>query len=117
MKWVFPKLRNSEHRRDPSEAELFKDGEDDTIVREIFQNSIDAAVKKENNIVRVRIALHTEMDMPPRDRLKMYFERLEYPLKTRDVFYTDGMPDLPRRFLVCEDFGTCDLDRRFPKLR
>ena len=111
MQWVFPKLRDSEHRRDPSEAELFKDGEDDTIVREIIQNSIDAAIKQANNVVRVRISIHTEKDMPSPDRLKMYFERLKEPLKTRDVSYTDqGIPKLLGRFLVCEDFGTRGLE-------
>jgi len=118
MEWIFTEQSNSEPRRDPSEAELFKNSQDnneeytgvDTLVREVIQNSIDAASKKQN-IVRVRISLHSRDEMPSLARLKMYFRRLEEPLKTKNIFYTDkGLPDLPYGFLVCEDFGTRGLE-------
>ena len=118
MQWVFFE-QGKEARRDPSEAELFKNNQDDneeyagvdTLVRETIQNSIDAASIQAGNIVRVRISLHSKVEMPSTLRLVEYFERLEAPLKTKDVAYNrQGSPDLNCGFLVCEDFGTRGLE-------
>ncbi len=70
--WVFAKLDPAVVRRDPNETQLFKAeqaGDDeyagtDALVREILQNSIDAATGK--GPVRVRLALHPNADMPSR---------------------------------------------------
>lgn len=67
-KWVFEKLDPAVVRRDPNETQLFKAdqaGDDeyagtDVLVREILQNSIDAATGK--GPVRVRLALHPNAD-------------------------------------------------------
>ena len=116
MKWIFSEQSNSEIRRDPSEAELFKNSQDDTeeyagvdtLVRETIQNSLDAASEQ---VVRVCISLHGKNDMPSPERLADYFRRLESPLKTKDIVYhPDGAPDLDCGFLVCEDFGTRGLE-------
>ena len=118
MQWFFSRQSNDEIRRDPSEAELFKNNQDDheeyagvdTLVRETIQNSIDAASSREET-VRVRISLHRANEMPPIGRLAEYFGRLEAPLKTKDVSFTlQGIPSLDSGFLVCEDFGTRGLE-------
>ncbi len=112
-KWLFAKLDPAAVRRDPNETQLFKaeqadEGEyagTDALVREILQNSIDAGTG--NGPVRVRLALHPASDLPGRDRLASYFNRLEAPLRHREVeFDADGVPQLSNGFLVCEDFGT-----------
>ena len=122
-KGIFTKQSNSEIYHDPSEVEHFKNDQDDDeeyagvdkLVRETIQNSIDAALSK-NDSVRVRISLHSKEEMPPVERLAEYFERLKEPLKG-DVSYTpNDVPDLDHGFLVCEDFGTRGLEGD-PKLK
>lgn len=114
--WVFSNLSGAAVRRDPNETELFKteqaeEGEyagTDALVREILQNSMDAGTG--NEPVRIRLALYPSSDLPNRDRLALYFQRLQEPLKHREVaFDTSGVPRLAQGFLVCEDFGTCGL--------
>lgn len=111
--WVFEKLAGGAVRRDPNETQLFKteqtdEGEyagTDALVREILQNSMDASNGKKP--VRIRLALHSAGDLPPRDRLAYYFGRLEPALKHREIgFDPDGVPQLLEGFLVCEDFET-----------
>ena len=113
MQWVFSELRNSEVFCDPNEGEHFRNDQDDdeeyggldTLVREVIQNSIDAALGR--STVRVRFSLHSKEEMPPDERLQKYFERLKVPLKAEEVSYTlQGTPDVNLGFLVCEDFGT-----------
>jgi hypothetical protein len=115
--WVFEELRGAAVRRDPNEAVLFKteqagEGEyagNDALVREILQNSVDA--RAGDGPVRVRLAIHDPGDAPPPPRLAYYFKRLREPLKARQVeFDSAGVPQLPCRFLVCEDFGTRGLE-------
>lgn len=117
-KWIFEPLRGGP-RRTPQEAELFKDKEadegeypgNDYLVREVIQNSLDARSEANGGPVRVRIALHDAADAPPPDRLAYYFARLQAPLEKFDVaFSDDGVPLVPARFLVCEDFGTRGLE-------
>jgi len=116
-KWVFEELRGAAVRRQPNETELFKteqtgEGEysgNDALVREILQNSVDA--KAGDDPVRVRLALHEAEDAPPADQLIHYFQRLRKPLGARQIqFDAPGLPRLPCRFLVCEDFGTRGLE-------
>ncbi len=110
--WVFAELTGAAIRRDPNESELFKteqaeEGEyawTDALVREILQNSMDAAIG--NDPVRVRLALHGNDELPDKARLKEHFARLEYPLKYREIEFKHGVPQLQNGFLVCEDFGT-----------
>lgn len=115
--WVFSELRRDEARRDPNEAELFKadqaaEGEyagTDALVREVIQNSIDAA--DGSGPVRVRMAIHEAKDAPPIDRLAYYFSRLQPALKNRGLkFDTSGLPKMGCRFLVVEDFNTRGLE-------
>lgn len=116
-RWAFPELRGDDVRRDPNEAELFKteqtaEGEyagTDALVREILQNSIDA--RRDETPVCVRLALHDAADAPALERLAYYFARLKPALLPRGItFNPGGVPQLPCRFLVVEDFGTCGLE-------
>ena len=111
--WVFARQDPAAVKRDPQETELFKSensGENeyagtDALVREILQNALDAG--QQDQPVRVRFALHQAADSPPDDVLADYMQRLEVPLRHRDIEYTAaGLPDLTNQFLVVEDFGT-----------
>lgn len=114
--WVFEELRGAAVRRDPNEAVLFKteqtgEGEyagNDALVREILQNAVDA--RSGNDPARVRLAIHNPGDAPAATRLAHYFERLQAPLTARQIEFDSGVPSLPCRFLVCEDFGTRGLE-------
>jgi hypothetical protein len=117
-RWLFEELRGGP-RRTPQEAELFKDkdaneGEypgNDYLVREVIQNSLDARADDNKGAVRVRFSLHEPSDAPGEQRLAYYFSRLRAPLKSFQVAFTPhGFPNLPRRYLVCEDFGTRGLE-------
>jgi RNA polymerase sigma factor (sigma-70 family) len=113
--WIFSPVSASSVRRDPNETELFKteqagEGEyagTDALVREVIQNSLDAGHREEP--VRVRFALHSNNDMPAKNRLSHYFSRLEPALEFREIGFSEGVPQLPNGFLVCEDFGTSGL--------
>jgi hypothetical protein len=116
--WKFEQLRSGP-RRTPQEAELFKDentedGEyagNDHLVREVLQNTLDAASARSADPVRVRLALHDASEAPSAKRLADYFSRLRKPLEGRDfAFSSSGAPEVPCRFLVCEDFGTRGLE-------
>jgi len=111
--WIFEKLGGAAVRRDPNETQLFKteqaeEGEyagTDALIREILQNSMDAATG--NGPVRIRLALHCVDDLPEKKRLSQYFSRLKAPLQHRDIFFDDDdVPLMEQGFLVCEDFGT-----------
>lgn len=111
--WVFQPQSGAAVRRDPKENQLFKteqaeEGEyagTDALVREILQNSMDAS--EGSGPVRIRLALFGPEDLPARERIGHYFQRLESPLQHRDIaFDPDGVPQLDAGFLVCEDFGT-----------
>lgn len=111
--WIFERLAGAAVRRDPNETQLFKteqtdEGEyagTDALVREILQNSMDAAVG--DGPVRIRLALHTHGELPAPERLAHYFRRLEPALKHREITLdSEGVPQLGQGFLVCEDFGT-----------
>jgi hypothetical protein len=114
--WVFEELRGAAVRRSPNEAVLFKteqtgEGEyagNDALVREILQNAVDARAGDEP--VRVRLAIHDQADAPSATQLAHYFERLQSPLTSRQIEFESGVPQLPCRFLVCEDFGTRGLE-------
>jgi hypothetical protein len=68
--WIFERLAGAAVRRDPNETQLFKteqteEGEyadTDDLVREILQNSMDAAIG--DGPVRIRLALHTHQELP-----------------------------------------------------
>jgi len=114
--WIFAEQSGAAVRRDPQETELFKTedaGENeyagtDALVREVIQNSMDAATG--DGPVRLRFGLHRNHELPSREALASYFARLEPALHHRDVdFDDDGVPKLDSGFLVCEDFGTCGL--------
>jgi hypothetical protein len=115
--WAFAELRGDDVRRDPNETELFRteqtaEGEyagTDALVREILQNSVDAHCGDEP--VRVRLAIHDAQDAPGAARLAHYFSRLRAPLTARQIeFNGRGVPQVPCRFLVVEDFGTRGLE-------
>ncbi|QDU28885.1 hypothetical protein ETAA8_39910 [Anatilimnocola aggregata] len=115
--WVFDELRATAVRRQPNETELFKteqtgEGEyagNDALVREVLQNSIDAATGE--GPVRVRLAIHEAVEAPVPVRLGHYFRRLREPLQKRQVNYNShDYPVEPCRFLVCEDFATKGLE-------
>jgi hypothetical protein len=115
--WVFDELRGAAVRRAPNEDEWFKteqigEGDyagNDALVREILQNAIDA--RAGDHPVRVRLAIHEAEEAPPPSRLANYFGRLRQPLAGRDIdFDSSGVPAIPCRFLVCEDFGTRGLE-------
>ncbi len=115
--WAFEQLRGAAVRRDPNEAELFKteqtgEGEyagNDALIREVLQNSLDAPCGQ--GPVRVRLAVHEAEDAPSAQRLAHYFARLRAPLAARQIEFDEhGLPRIPCRFLVCEDFGTCGLE-------
>ncbi len=104
-------------RRAPQEAELFKteqaqEGEyagTDALVREVIQNSLDA--RHGEGPVTVRIAIHESTEAPDRTRLAHYFARLREPLAGKQItFSRDGVPEIPCKFLVCEDYGTRGLE-------
>lgn len=113
--WIFSPLLAASVRRDPNETELFKteqagEGEyagTDALVREVIQNSLDAGHREEP--VRVRFALHSNSELPAKERLAHYFSRLEPALEFREIGFSEGLPELPNGFLVCEDFGTSGL--------
>ncbi len=113
--WIFSFVSAASVRRDPNETELFKteqagEGEyagTDALVREVIQNSLDAGHREEP--VRVRFALHSNSELPAKERLADYFSRLEPALEFREIGFSDGVPELPNGFLVCEDFGTSGL--------
>lgn len=116
-KWVFDELRATAVRRQPNETELFKteqtgEGEyagNDALVREVLQNSIDAAAGAAP--VRVRLAIHEASEAPVPARLAHYFRRLREPLQKRQVNYkSHDYPLIPCRYLVCEDFSTRGLE-------
>lgn len=116
-RWVFAEQRGSDARRGSNDDQLFQteqtaEGEYagiDALVREVLQNSLDAAAG--SGCIRVRIALHDERDAPNRSRLAHYFSRLQTALAGQQVdFDSEGVPTLPCRFLVCEDFGTRGLE-------
>ncbi|KAA5543066.1 hypothetical protein FYK55_12305 [Roseiconus nitratireducens] len=111
--WVFAEMSGASVRRDPQETELFKTedaGENeyagtDALVREVIQNSMDAAIGGQP--VRVRFGLHPADDLPSTDRLAAYFSRLRPALAHRNIDYLpSGAPNLQLGYLVCEDFGT-----------
>lgn len=114
--WIFAPVGPASVRRDPNETELFKTeqaGEDeyagtDALVREVIQNSLDAA--QGDGPVRVRFSLHDRDELPPHARLSSYFSRLAPALEYRQVdFDGAGVPKLTNGFLICEDFGTTGL--------
>lgn len=115
--WAFSGLRGDDVRRDPNEAELFKteqtaEGEyagTDALVREVLQNAVDA--RQGDNPVRVRLAVHEANNGPAAAKLSHFFARLKAPLATRQFeFDGQGVPRMPCRFLVVEDFGTRGLE-------
>jgi hypothetical protein len=115
--WVFSELRGDDVRRGANDEVLFKteqtaEGEyagTDALVREVLQNSVDA--RSGSGPVRVRMALHEADDAPSGSRLAHYFGRLQSPLAGRQFgFDNQGIPQIPCRFLVVEDFGTRGLE-------
>jgi hypothetical protein len=116
--WVFEPRRGGP-LRNPQEAELFKDDQtdegeyagNDHLVREVIQNSLDAAARPGIEPVQVMLTLHDAADAPPQERLAHYFRRLKEPLAGRDIgFRRNSSPELECRYLVCEDFGTRGLE-------
>lgn len=115
--WIFDELLGAAVRRKPNEAVLFKteqagEGEyagNDSLVREVLQNAVDA--RASDQPVRVRFAIYDAPLAPPSSRLAYYFQRLKEPLKSLQFeFGRNGCPKPPCRFLVCEDFGTRGLE-------
>jgi hypothetical protein len=115
--WLFARQQADDDRSEAKEETLFQDdqsGEDeyagsDSLVREILQNAIDARAGQEP--VRLRFAVHEDQDAPAPQRLAYYFQRLREPLEKRQLDCDpNGVPRIPCRFLVVEDFGTKGLE-------
>ncbi|MDR3183704.1 MAG: hypothetical protein LBT89_12450, partial [Planctomycetaceae bacterium] len=113
--WFFPEQRKSDVRRDPIESEYFKHDQEneadydgvDNLVREVLQNSLDAAVDT-NSPIRVRFAIYDHSKMPNKERLQVYFDRLKAPMQVCDSSF--DFENATEGFLVCEDFGTRGLE-------
>jgi len=115
--WMFARQRGDDDRSEAKEEMLFQteqagEGDyagSDSLVREILQNALDARADQEQ--VRLRFSLHEADEAPPRERLSQYFARLQAPLAKRQIDCDEhGVPQLPCRFLVVEDFGTRGLE-------
>lgn len=111
--WSFERTRPRSTRRDPFEAEFFtgegeteeSHGRTDSLVREVLQNSLDAAVG--GKPVRVRFAFSGSSGALGIDRSAEYLRGLVDHLDSLGnavVNNKSGIPEMP--FLLVEDFGT-----------
>lgn len=111
--WSFEKNPPRQVRRDPFEAEFFTGEDDDdsdgsrtdSLVREVLQNSLDAARGEEP--VRVRIAIDREVQLLSPERAEFYLRGLVPHLDALgNTTVNGGSPAPEMDYLVVEDFGT-----------
>ena len=120
--WIFSRWHKNDALRGNREdsqlrEEQTADGESaisSTLVREILQNSLDAHARQNpRGPIRVRIAIHDADEAPASSQLRRYFRRFAAIANTPELnvpFTSNGVPRIPCRFLVAEDFGTCGLE-------
>ncbi|MBM7117946.1 hypothetical protein [Archangium primigenium] len=104
--WRFRTPQNDEVLEDPKEAEFFKQDEDlpDAVVRELVQNSLDAAIKASEQ-VRVEFKFSGARHALSPTRAKRWLESLKHYLKFAKRAPADFLSK-PVPFLAVEDFGT-----------
>ncbi|MCY1016189.1 hypothetical protein [Pyxidicoccus sp. MSG2] len=104
--WKFREPQEDEVIQDATEAEFFKQDEDlpDAVVRELIQNSLDAAISRAER-VRVDFKFSGAKYALPPERARRWFESLqpylEFADKVPSGFLSESLP-----FLSIEDFGT-----------
>jgi len=114
--WVFRKKNPGEKIRNPIQGEFFATdaitGPAQALVRESFQNSLDAQSEAlpDSAPVRVRIKLATGRFALSPDRVRTLFETA-YPhlLASGNGLRSPPDPSKPCPYLVIEDFGTTGL--------
>lgn len=107
VRWTFNEQTSSVNR-DPFEAQLFVEAEDDAhrtdaLVRETVQNAKDAKDARDGAVARVRFALHESAERPA--WVGPYLEGLLPHLRAERVKLDPGAEG-QLRWLVYEDFGT-----------
>ena len=116
--WFFAEQARGAIIRNPTDTRLFTDSSsvrDDEyagtsyLVREVIQNSLDAAVSK-SKPVRVVFSLFDGSAIP--NNIENYVYGLRDGLKEFDpsIKFIGSVPKLNEGFLVCEDFGTRGLE-------
>lgn len=109
-RWIFRELRRGDKDRQPTQGEFFSSDAIDSLakalVRESIQNSLDASLKGEPGLVRVRFHLGSVNG----GIAKRYFDDGWKHFAAED----NGLDDPPKqsevcRFLLVEDFGTTGL--------
>ena len=116
--WYFAEQAKGSIIRNPTDTRLFTDSSsvnDDEyagtsyLVREVIQNSLDAAVSA-NKRVRVVFSLYGKSAAPK--NIESYLKGLRDGLEEFDpsIEFRGSVPLLNEGFLVCEDFGTRGLE-------
>lgn len=106
--WKFREIRRGDIKQDPREAEFFtEEGKPGALVREVIQNSLDAAVEGET--VRVRFAFGHLDEGLEADVMRNFFEGLPPHLKSQEFVESNPLEEEELDYLVVEDFGTTGL--------
>jgi hypothetical protein len=108
--WKFRATGQDEILQDATEAEFFKQDEDlpDAVVRELIQNSLDAALKRAGPVhVSFRFSGARYALQP--DRARRWFDSLEHYLKFAEKLPGNFLSQ-PLPFLAIEDSGTRGLE-------
>lgn len=105
--WRFRPIERGEVKRDPQEAEFFtEEGEPDSLVREVIQNSLDAA---EDDTVAIRFAFG---EVPKADEEEIgtaYFEDLRRHVEAQEFLRRNPLEAEGLEYITVEDFGTSGL--------
>lgn len=105
--WHFRPVKRGEVKRDPQEAEFFtEEGEPDALIREVIQNSLDAAA---DDTVSIKIAFDEVVEEYASDVRDVYFHRLERHLEAQEFFDDSPLKEDTIPFIRVEDFGTTGL--------
>lgn len=106
--WRFREIPRGDIKQDPREAEFFtEEGKPDALVREVIQNSLDAAVEGET--VRLRFAFNQLEEGRETLVMRRFFEGLPPHLNSQEFVERDPLEEEELDFLVVEDFGTTGL--------
>lgn len=108
--WKFRTPGEDELLQEATEAEFFKQDEDlpDAVVRELIQNSLDAAFKGAGPVVVSFRFSGARYALPP-DRARRWFDSLEHYLEFANKL-PGGFLSEPLPFLAIEDSGTRGLE-------
>lgn len=105
--WYFRPVERGEVKRDPQEAEFFtEEGEPDALIREVIQNSLDAAA---DDTVSIEITFEEVDEEDASDVRDIYFQRLEQHLEAQEFLSTNPLDGDTIPFITVEDFGTTGL--------